>query len=107
MNNLEKIKRQKRFQQKDRHIERQFDIAKVHHHGYYNDNNKHRLHKVHALNCGDPKCAMCGNPRKFFGEKTLQEVKFECQAIVDVRKDPISMHEWEDLNDPDLDWNGH
>ena len=37
----------------------------------------HRFSKVHATTCGDSNCAMCGNPRKFFGEKTIQERKFE------------------------------
>jgi hypothetical protein len=37
----------------------------------------HKLHKHHALNCGDPNCVMCMNPRKAFGEKTMQERKFE------------------------------
>lgn len=37
---------------------------------------EHRLSKMHATNCGDPNCAMCGNPRKFWGERTLQERKF-------------------------------
>lgn len=36
----------------------------------------HRLSKMHATNCGDPNCAMCGNPRKFFNEPTIQEKKF-------------------------------
>ena len=77
------------------------DIAKAFDHGYYNDNNKHKLHKLKAFHCS---CWMCGNPRKYFGEKTWQETKFECQAIVDERKDPISKHEWEDLNDPAMEW---
>ena len=51
-----KEKRQKRFQQKNRHIERQFDIAKSNHQGYFNNNNKHRLHKMSAMNCGNSKC---------------------------------------------------
>jgi hypothetical protein len=33
----------------------------------------HKFHKHHALNCGDPKCLMCSNPRKVWGEKTMQE----------------------------------
>ena len=80
---MSKEKRQKRFLQKDRHIERQFDIAKTFGQEYYNDNNKHKLHKRHALNCGNSNCAMCGNPRKYWGEKTLQEVKFECISFDD------------------------
>lgn len=37
----------------------------------------HKFAKHHALNCGNPKCMMCGNPRKTFKEKTIQEKKFE------------------------------
>jgi len=33
----------------------------------------HKFHKHHAMNCGDPKCLMCSNPRKVWGEKTMQE----------------------------------
>ncbi|MBC8739817.1 hypothetical protein F6X40_24185 [Paraburkholderia sp. UCT31] len=36
-----------------------------------------RLRKQHAGNCGNPQCAMCGNPRVFFGEKTMQERRFD------------------------------
>jgi hypothetical protein len=37
----------------------------------------HKLHKHHVMNCGNPKCIMCSNPRKIFKEKTMQERKFE------------------------------
>lgn len=33
----------------------------------------HRFDKTHAMTCGDPRCHMCGNPRKFWGEPTIQE----------------------------------
>ena len=33
----------------------------------------HRFSKHHAMNCGKPKCMMCGNPRKVFNEPTTQE----------------------------------
>lgn len=36
----------------------------------------HRLHKVSGMNCGNPNCVMCGNPRKMFKELTIQEQKF-------------------------------
>ena len=39
-------------------------------------NQPHRYAKMHSLNCGDPNCHMCGNPRKFFNEPTMQEKKF-------------------------------
>lgn len=56
-------------------IERQKQIAKCH--GItHRKNQPHRYAKMHSLNCGDPKCSMCGNPRKFFKERTIQEKKF-------------------------------
>lgn len=33
----------------------------------------HKFAKHHAMNCGNPDCVMCGNPRKMFDEKTIQE----------------------------------
>jgi hypothetical protein len=37
----------------------------------------HRFAKHHVLNCGNPKCVLCANPRHTFGEKTIQEKRFE------------------------------
>ena len=37
----------------------------------------HKLAKHHALDCGQPGCMLCGNPRKIFSEKTIQEKSFE------------------------------
>jgi hypothetical protein len=51
-------------------IKRQSRIAKSH---GFPTGPEHRLAKVHATTCGDSNCAMCGNPRKFFKEKTIQE----------------------------------
>jgi hypothetical protein len=33
----------------------------------------HKFAKHHAMNCGNPDCVMCGNPRKTFNELTAQE----------------------------------
>lgn len=82
--NEEKEKRNKRFMQKQRHINRQVALKKQ----YVSlidllENIKsqpHRYHKVKSMNCGDPNCAMCGNPRKFFNEVTVQEKKFNEHA---------------------------
>ena len=71
-----KEKRQKRFLQKKRHIDRQVKLKKDLLYTWSDtkyDMEPHRFHKVKSLNCGDPNCAMCGNPRKFFNEKTIQE----------------------------------
>jgi hypothetical protein len=37
----------------------------------------HRFAKHHVLNCGNPKCIMCDNPRHVWGEKTMQEKSFD------------------------------
>lgn len=51
-------------------IARQVRIAKAY---GFPTGPEHRLAKVHATTCGDSNCVMCGNPRKFFGEETVQE----------------------------------
>jgi hypothetical protein len=33
----------------------------------------HKFAKHHAMDCGQPDCVMCGNPRKTFNELTTQE----------------------------------
>lgn len=70
--NEEKIKRIKRFQQKERHVKRQVDILKSYD---IPIEESHLLHKKHALNCGNPGCVICANPRKAFGKKTIQELR--------------------------------
>lgn len=75
-NEQQKMKRAERLQQKDNYIKKQVDIAKSH--GLpVKSGDEHRLAKHSATTCGDSNCAMCGNPRKFFNEKTIQEQSFE------------------------------
>ena len=48
-------------------IARQVKIAKQHHiDGYKSQMEKepHRMAKHHAMDCGNPKCMLCGNPRR-------------------------------------------
>lgn len=49
---------------------KQAKIAKAH--GLQVDT-VHYYAKHHAMDCGNPKCVMCGNPRKTWKEKTIQE----------------------------------
>jgi hypothetical protein len=37
----------------------------------------HRYVKQHAMDCGQPGCALCGNPRRIFQEPTVQERRFD------------------------------
>lgn len=73
-----KEKRQKRIRQKINHIQKQVKIRKKLNLPYEDEKLKepHRLAKINAGNCGNPNCVMCGNPRKFFGELTKQELSF-------------------------------
>ena len=57
-------------------IARQVRIAKQHGLGFNDRHIKepHRHAKHHAMDCGNPKCYLCGNPRKSHKDKlTVQE----------------------------------
>ena len=75
----DKSVRGRRIQQKNRHIARQMSIRKAHAFPDYGtpgvpaDSSPHRYHKVSGMTCGSSRCMMCGNPRKFFNELTMQE----------------------------------
>lgn len=71
-----KLKRSKRFLKDEAKAKRQFRIAKEY--GLIDKNKSpHYYEKKHAMNCGNPNCVMCANPRKTFGYKTIQELKFD------------------------------
>lgn len=74
-----KEKRSRRIQKEENAIKRQVRIAKAHNVPEYDKHpgEYHRYHKHHAMNCGNPKCIMCSNPRHTWGEKTIQEKRFE------------------------------
>jgi len=77
----DKEKRSKRLLKDQNAINKQVKIAKEYkmHQGvkWKKIEQPHRNRKTHILNCGDPKCVICMNPRKSFGDKTIQELKFE------------------------------
>jgi hypothetical protein len=58
-------------------VKKQLKIAKQH--NSFADENKvlkepHRLAKHHAMDCGNPKCGLCGNPRHIHKDSlTAQE----------------------------------
>ena len=74
-NNLAKFINSRRRHKTDVAIARQVKIAKSH--GTFNKANikqSHRLAKHHAMDCGNPHCYLCGNPRKTHKDKlTTQE----------------------------------
>ena len=74
-NKFAKFKNSTRRHKTDVAIARQVKIAKSH--GTYNLQSikqPHRLAKHHAMDCGNPKCYLCGNPRKTHKDRlTAQE----------------------------------
>jgi hypothetical protein len=75
-----KLKHSERMYQKETKIKKQVKIAKEH---GIEVKEPHKFAKHNALNCGIPNCIMCGNPRKVWGEKTMQERKFEQKELND------------------------
>jgi protein subunit release factor B len=75
-NEVAKYINSRRRHKNDVAIARQVRIAKAH--GLTNKDKAikepHRLAKHHAMDCGNPECFMCGNPRKTHKDKlTAQE----------------------------------
>lgn len=75
-NDTAKFINSQRRHKTDVHIARQVKIAKAH--GLTNRDKAirepHRLAKHHSMDCGNPKCYLCGNPRKTHKDKlTAQE----------------------------------
>ena len=74
-NDLAKFINSRRRHKTDVAIARQVNIAKSH--NAFNQRNikqTHRLAKHHAMDCGNPKCYICGNPRKTHKDRlTAQE----------------------------------
>jgi hypothetical protein len=71
----DKLKNSKRRHADETAINRQVKIAKKH--GLTKQDRAikepHRMVKHHAMDCGQPGCVLCGNPRKLFNELTTQE----------------------------------
>lgn len=80
-----KEKRSKRLHDEETAIQRQVKIAKQN--GLTNQDKAlkqpHRLAKRHVMNCGNPSCMLCSNPRKTFKEKTIQEKRFYQEKLND------------------------
>ena len=73
-NEEDKFKKSKRILKDENAIRKQLKIAKAHN---IPVKSPHQLDKKHALDCGNPNCVMCANPRKVWKEKTIQEKRFE------------------------------
>lgn len=83
-NEYTKEKRSRRLHSEEVKMKRQVKILKTLAPGLYpteEEKQPHRLAKKHAMNCGNPNCVMCGNPRKFWKEKTIQEKRGEQMKV--------------------------
>lgn len=75
-NDLAKYLNSRRRHKTDVKIARQVKIAQSHaHYPERNIRQTHRLAKHHAMDCGNPKCYLCGNPRKTHKDKLTQQEK--------------------------------
>ena len=70
----DKVKHSKRLLKDQNAVIKQTKILKAYH---VPIDEPHKLAKRHGMNCGNPKCVMCANPRKVFKEKTIQEKRFD------------------------------
>jgi hypothetical protein len=66
----DKFNHSRRLQKDENAVKKQVKIAKEH---GIPVKDPHRLEKHHVMDCGNPKCVMCSNPRKTFKELTAQE----------------------------------
>lgn len=85
-NDTAKFINSRRRHKTDVKIARQVKIAKSK--GTYNQANikqPHRLAKHHAMDCGNPDCYLCGNPRKTHKDKLTAQEKRLFQDVEQVR----------------------
>ena len=66
----ERDKKNLRIQRDENAVKKQTKIAQAH---GMDVKEPHKFAKHHAMNCGNPKCMLCANPRKTFSELTAQE----------------------------------
>ena len=85
-NEVAKFLNSRRRHKNDMAIARQVKIAKSH--GTFNQTNikqPHRLVKHHAMDCGNPDCYLCGNPRKTHKDKLTAQEKRLFQNVEETR----------------------
>ena len=68
----DKFKHSKRLQQDENAIKKQTKIAKA---SGVPVTEPHKFAKHHAMDCGNPGCYLCGNPRKTHKDKLTQQEK--------------------------------
>ena len=91
----DKFKKSKRLQKDKNAVKKQTKIAKTF---GVPVKEPHKFAKHHAMNCGNPNCVMCGNPRKTFKELTQQEKRLfqDAEKTTDKRSNGLK-NDKEDL----------
>ena len=93
-NELAKFLNSQRRHRDETAVKRQVKIAKAH--GLTNKDKAikepHRMAKHHAMDCGQPGCMLCGNPRKIFKERTQQEKRMyqDTEKVTDKHSNGLS-----------------
>jgi len=87
-NDTAKFLNSRRRHKTDVAIARQVRIAKQHGLGFNDKHIKepHRHAKHHAMDCGNPKCSLCGNPRRNVWFKSDRLTTQEKRMFQDVEK---------------------
>jgi hypothetical protein len=88
-NEQDRFKASKRRFQVDTNIKKQVKIAKQHGAFLYNHSlikEPHRLAKHRAMDCGNPQCFMCGNPRRTDKDRLTTQEKRQLQELDDFKK---------------------
>jgi len=91
-NEDDKFKHSKRLLKDENAVNKQAKIAKTF---GVNVKEPHKFAKKHAMNCGNPNCVMCGNPRKVFKEPTQQEKRLfqDVEKVTDKRSNGLIINE--------------
>lgn len=76
-----KYKHSKRRHKDQASMERQYQIHKQNGLDPNLQYEKHRFAKHHAMDCGNSSCTVCGNPRKIYKQKSIQEKRFDQPEI--------------------------
>ena len=88
----ERVKKNLRIQRDENAVKKQLKIARAH---GMDVKEPHKFAKHHAMDCGQPGCVMCGNPRKTFKELTQQEKRLfqDTEKITDKHSNGLKSEE--------------
>ena len=82
-----KEKRSKRLHHTQSQIKKRLRIRKdLHTSTAEIERHPHKLYTNIGLSCGNSNCVMCGNPRKFWKDETIQEKSFKQDALWDEKR---------------------